>query len=318
MCARASRDETLRRGRGSRSLVFAWACDSNRLPPPERGGRGRGGCCLISRGQPTSSGQPPVADPCPAARRQGKAVTRHGATSKKILRHLRRPAWAGQSVCRPASDGLIDRELLRSGATREEERRPLSGDEVVSPPCGRHQGRTIHAPAAAVWPWLAHMGYGRGGWYCGNPLEREDTGASRLLADFHRLGWALLARWPRLRREQRSLDGRMVEAPFTLVFHSMRDPITGAQLDPADNPRLFIDTAWAFQLEAARPPQDAAPRWDADQDELSLGHPSPTVDGRRRHRYAVQAPRRDEGSSRDNHKKDPRDKSGREDVSLTV
>jgi hypothetical protein len=46
-----------------------------------------------------------------------------------------------------------------------------------------------------------------------------------------------------------------MEAPFTLVLHSMRDPITGRELDPADNSQLFIDTAWAFQLEKLAPPR---------------------------------------------------------------
>jgi hypothetical protein len=37
-----------------------------------------------------------------------------------------------------------------------------------------------------------------------------------------------------------------VEPPSTLVLHSIRDPLTGRELEPAKHARLFIDTAWAF------------------------------------------------------------------------
>jgi hypothetical protein len=113
---------------------------------------------------------------------------------------------------------------------------------------------TINAPAADVWPWLAQMGYGRGGWYGWNPLEREDTGASRLLADFPppRVGDIWLD-GPGCDETTGAWTVRTIDAPLTLVLHSMRDPITGRELDPADNPRLFIDTTWAFQLEELAP-----------------------------------------------------------------
>ena len=106
-------------------------------------------------------------------------------TSEIVLRYLRRTSVGGViEYAAQFLDGLIHRELLRSGATAEEERRPLPGDELVSGPMWEAtRAVTIDAPAAEVWPWLAQMGYGRGGWYGWNPLEREDTGVSRLRAD---------------------------------------------------------------------------------------------------------------------------------------
>ena len=42
---------------------------------------------------------------------------------------------------------------------------------------------------------------------------------------------------------------KAVDPPRTLALHSMRDPITGRELDPAQKPRLFIDAGWAFYLD---------------------------------------------------------------------
>jgi hypothetical protein len=58
------------------------------------------------------------------------------------------------------------------GATEEELRRPLPGDEhVARPKALATHGVTIHAPAAEVWPWLAQIGQGRGGFYSYDWLE---------------------------------------------------------------------------------------------------------------------------------------------------
>lgn len=55
---------------------------------------------------------------------------------------------------------------LRWGASDAELRRPLPGDErIPNPKLEATHAITIHAPAAAVWPWLAQMGQGRGGFY---------------------------------------------------------------------------------------------------------------------------------------------------------
>ncbi len=60
----------------------------------------------------------------------------------------------------------------RWGSTPAEQQRPLPGDDIVAEPrlvCTR--AITIHAPASAVWPWLAQMGQGRGGLYSYQKLE---------------------------------------------------------------------------------------------------------------------------------------------------
>ena len=61
---------------------------------------------------------------------------------------------------------------LRWGATDEEMDQPLPGDELALHPNLRAtHAITINAPTADVWPWLAQMGQGRGGFYSYTWLE---------------------------------------------------------------------------------------------------------------------------------------------------
>ena len=54
----------------------------------------------------------------------------------------------------------------RAGATAEERRRALPGDEVVTEPhMVTNHAITIDAPPEDVWPWLTQMGWHRGGYY---------------------------------------------------------------------------------------------------------------------------------------------------------
>lgn len=67
---------------------------------------------------------------------------------------------------------LSRRWYNRWGATAEECRRALPGDEIVARPKLSHtRAITIDAPIQAIWPWLAQMGQGRGGLYSYDSLE---------------------------------------------------------------------------------------------------------------------------------------------------
>jgi hypothetical protein len=70
--------------------------------------------------------------------------------------------------------GLQAREQYRSwGLVRGDHDRGLPGDELVpEPDLVETRTLTIDAPRNAVWPWLAQLGYGRGGWYSFQQLER--------------------------------------------------------------------------------------------------------------------------------------------------
>jgi hypothetical protein len=99
---------------------------------------------------------------------------------ENVLRSLRRSDVGGAvEYAAQFLGGLVHPQLLRSGATPEEERRTLPGDDLVPYPMWEAtRAVTIEAPSDDVWPWVAQMGHGRGGFYGWNPLEREDTGVS--------------------------------------------------------------------------------------------------------------------------------------------
>jgi len=60
----------------------------------------------------------------------------------------------------------------RWGATEEEVNRTLPGKEFVPHPKGGYtQATTIQASVAEVWPWVAQIGQGRGGFYSYDALE---------------------------------------------------------------------------------------------------------------------------------------------------
>ena len=67
-----------------------------------------------------------------------------------------------------ASVWAIERFGRRSGATKDEGRRALPGDQVVPHPLwASTRAITIDAPPEQVWPWVAQMGFPphRAGWY---------------------------------------------------------------------------------------------------------------------------------------------------------
>jgi hypothetical protein len=68
---------------------------------------------------------------------------------------------------------LMRRPILTWGATREEARSRLPGDDLLEEADGvSTRAITINAPVAAVWPWLAQMGPSpRGGAYTYDWIE---------------------------------------------------------------------------------------------------------------------------------------------------
>lgn len=78
---------------------------------------------------------------------------------------------------------------FRWGATDDEVRRALPGDELSPHPASQAtRALTINAPATEVWPWLVQMGQDRGGMYSYTWLEnlfRADMqNADRIMPEF--------------------------------------------------------------------------------------------------------------------------------------
>lgn len=60
-----------------------------------------------------------------------------------------------------------------AGSTRAERRAVLPGDDLVPrPQLVTDHALSIHAPPAAVWPWLTQLGWHLGGWYTPGWVDR--------------------------------------------------------------------------------------------------------------------------------------------------
>jgi hypothetical protein len=62
----------------------------------------------------------------------------------------------------------------RWGASEEEVRRSMPGDDLLRPGApSTTRAITIDAPPEAVFPWLLQIGYGRGGWYSYDWIDND-------------------------------------------------------------------------------------------------------------------------------------------------
>ncbi|MCP3939715.1 MAG: hypothetical protein GY708_30595 [Actinomycetia bacterium] len=79
---------------------------------------------------------------------------------------------AGLIVWHLITTPFIGRRRLRWGTVGTEEMDPLSGDECVPEPKWSYTlGIDVDAPPEVVWPWIAQIGQGRGGFYTYQSLE---------------------------------------------------------------------------------------------------------------------------------------------------
>jgi hypothetical protein len=79
------------------------------------------------------------------------------------------------------------------GATERERVAPLAGDHlIVSPDLSATRAITVRARADEVWPWIAQLGQGRGGFYSYDFLENiigaDIHSADRIVAEWQDVG----------------------------------------------------------------------------------------------------------------------------------
>jgi hypothetical protein len=110
---------------------------------------------------------------------------------------------------------------------------------------------TIQAPTEIVWPWLAPMGQGRGGFYTYDRLEQLGAAAiqsaDRVMPEFQDLSIGDVVRLspvggPRVAHIQ---PGRI------LVLHDIMDPRTGRSISAEAPAGAAIHWSWSFSLTAA-------------------------------------------------------------------
>ena len=167
--------------------------------------------------------------------------------------------------------GLARRRILTWGATDAEGVARLPGDELLEDADGvSTRAIWIDAPAAVVWPWLAQMGYGRGGWYTPAWVDlianrwifgqrrRSPSSAGQIRHEYQHVAVGDLicdgpdyASYFRVQR---------VDPPHALVYRSLRHPRRGSPIDisdPASPARVerqlrdagtYVDFTWALVL----------------------------------------------------------------------
>jgi hypothetical protein len=73
----------------------------------------------------------------------------------------------------------------RWGATDEEVRRAMAGDEIIPRAKSTTRAITIEAAPELVWPWLVQIGYGRAGWYSYDWIDNDGRpSADRIVPEF--------------------------------------------------------------------------------------------------------------------------------------
>jgi hypothetical protein len=82
---------------------------------------------------------------------------------------------------------------LRWGTTSQEADGPLPGDDLIADPdLTATRAITIGVPAGQVWPWIAQLGQGRGGFYSYDFLENlagcHIHSADRIVPEWQELG----------------------------------------------------------------------------------------------------------------------------------
>ena len=76
----------------------------------------------------------------------------------------------------------------RWGATDEEVRRPMPGDDLIPDAASTTRAITIAAPPEQVWPWLVQLGYGRAGWYSYDWIDNNGhPSADRIIPQLQQL-----------------------------------------------------------------------------------------------------------------------------------
>ncbi len=134
------------------------------------------------------------------------------------------------------------RRLLTWGATPDEVRGGVAGDDLVAEPdLVATRGITLHCEPSAAWPWLAQLGQGRGGFYSYDFLE------NLVGCDIHSVDH-VVPEWQQTRVGDQvrlfpdgGLEVAVADAPRALVLHGM----AGAEI-----PAAPFDFSWAFELRA--------------------------------------------------------------------
>lgn len=153
-------------------------------------------------------------------------------------------------VATAAYAALVRPWHLRWGATRDEVWRGWPGDELIpAPRLTATHAVTIQAPVDAVWPWLAQLGQGRGGFYSYTWIEdmlgAGIRNAHEILPQFQH---PQVGDKVPLAANGLGLPIALLEPGRTLVLHG--DTRLAQPEDPEIlRPRNYLSISWGFYLQ---------------------------------------------------------------------
>ena len=159
----------------------------------------------------------------------------------RIGNSFREALWGAFEIGIALVTPFLRSRRRRWGATDEELERAYPGDELVADPkWAADHAISIDATPEQVWPWLAQIGQGRGGFYSYEKLENlagcKIENSSRILEEHQRLrkGDPI-----RLHVEVPPMTVAIVDEPTALVLHG----------NPGEaDDSTTISTSWAFLL----------------------------------------------------------------------
>jgi len=167
----------------------------------------------------------------------------------------------------------VRRVSVRTGVSDAEAYGSLPGDDLIAHPMLEWtRGVTVRTSPDRVWPWLAQMGYGRGGWYTPEWVDllanrwvfgvkhRFPASANRLLPEYQNVTVGdLICDGPEYASYFRV---QHVDPPHALVYRSIRHPRHGSPIDitdPTSAQRIeqqlrdggtYVDFTWTLALNA--------------------------------------------------------------------
>ncbi len=103
-------------------------------------------------------------------------------------------------------------------ASPEERGSPMPSNDIIPAPIASFtHGVSINAPLERVWPWLAQMGSGRGGWYSYDLIDNDgNASATTILPEFQHVASGDV--FPALPRAKDAFIVATVEPPRNLIL----------------------------------------------------------------------------------------------------
>jgi hypothetical protein len=143
----------------------------------------------------------------------------------------------------------------RWGATQDETRRYIPGNELVPhPQLESTRAITIHSPPEKVWPWLVQIGYKRAGWYSYDILEAmvgaagfvDGCSAVRIIPELQNLKINdQIFMHPRIP----ALTVYALDPGHSIIYLTRIDSRTGRFFVLDKSPSRFVNSLWTFHLE---------------------------------------------------------------------